>query len=60
MTEQDAGNQMIEDSMMFDIPNEEGMDYCSVANYVLERNDGLVGDEKPPSELHEDLLRHAE
>ena len=46
-TEQDAGNQTIEESMILNIPNKEGLDYCSVANYVLKRNDGLVGDANP-------------
>ena len=46
-TEQDAGNQTIEESMMLNIPNKEGLDYCLVTNYVLGRNDGLVGDVNP-------------
>ena len=46
-TEQDAGNQTIEESMMLNILNKKGLDYCSVTNYVLERNDGLVRDANP-------------
>ena len=34
-TEQDSGNQTIEESMMLNIPNKEGLDYCLVTNYVL-------------------------